>query len=229
MDGRRVPGKVSVTGKDKIKIQLDSLPEPGIHLLQIQNPGGMFSNDFLFNVTDSEASAESLVASRDREDRDIRDAIAEAIAEGDVDELRGYLNRRQQQGRVNERQPRSGSIPLSAAALHGRLEIAKVLLRRGANVGGTNRDGNKPLHVAAFLCREDIVKLLLENGASVTAKNGRGETPIDVVSGKWGEPLASFYESIGKAEGLELDLERIQKKRPQIAALLQRENKGKSE
>ena len=229
VDGRRVPGKVSVTGKDKIKIQLDSLPEPGIHLLQIQNPGGMFSNDFLFNVTDSEASAESLVASRDREDRDIRDAIAEAIAEGDVDELRGYLNRRQQQGRVNERQPRSGSIPLSAAALHGRLEIAKVLLRRGANVGGTNRDGNKPLHVAAFLCREDIVKLLLENGASVTAKNGRGETPIDVVSGKWGEPLASFYESIGKAEGLELDLERIQKKRPQIAALLQRENKGKSE
>lgn len=121
----------------------------GIHLLQIQNPGGQFSNDFIFNVVESKEAAEHLVAMRAREDRDIRAAIAEAIADGDLNELRGYLNRRQQRGRVNERQPSSGAIPLSNAALHDLLEIAQVL-RRGANVGGTNRDGTQRCTLLRF-------------------------------------------------------------------------------
>lgn len=220
IDGQRVPGTVTVTGKDTLEIQLASLPDPGMHLLQLQNPGGHFSNDFIFSVAQSSEDAEQFIALRERDDRDIRDAIAEAIASGNIEELRGFLNRPQQRGRVNERQPSSGSTPLSIAALHGQLEIAKVLLRRGAKVSGSNRDGNTPLHVAAFLCREDIVKLLLENGASPATKNSRGETPIDVVSGAWDDELAAFYQSIGKLAGVDVDLQEIQRDRPRIASLI---------
>ncbi|MCH1496228.1 MAG: ankyrin repeat domain-containing protein, partial [Rubripirellula sp.] len=220
IDGQRVPGTVTVTGKDALEIQLASLPDPGMHLLQLQNPGGHFSNDFIFSVAQSSEDAEQLIALRERDDRDIRDAIAEAIASGNIEELHSFLNRPQQRGRVNERQPSSGSTPLSIAALHGQLESVKVLLRRGAKVSGSNRDGNTPLHVAAFLCREDIVKLLLENGASPATKNSRGETPIDVVSGAWDDELAAFYQSIGKLAGVDVDLQEIQRDRPRIASLI---------
>ena len=220
IDGQRVPGKVTVTAKDTLEIQLASLPDPGMHLLQLQNPSGHFSNDFIFNVAHSSEDAEQLVAFRERDDRDIRDAIAEAIASGDIEELRGFLNRPQQRGRVNERQPSSGSTPLSNAALHGRLEIAKVLLRRGAKVSGSNRDGNTPLHVAAFLCREDIVKLLLDKGASPSQENGRGESAIDVVSGEWSNDLAGLYTGIARATRVEVDVERLELDRPKIAKLL---------
>ncbi|MEM6473841.1 MAG: ankyrin repeat domain-containing protein [Planctomycetota bacterium] len=222
VDGRRVPGTVRVDGKDKLKIELTSLPKPGLHLLQVQNPEGRFSNDFLFNVTNSSEAAKQLVVRRARFDRDIRDAIADAVAGGDLEELRRHLSRRQQGGRVNEQQPRSGSTPLGTAALHGNLDVAKLLLRRGANVNGKNRDGNTPLHIAAFLCREEFVELLLDSGASPTIKNARGETAVDTVLGPWDGSLAAFYRSVADAVGIELDLERLPESRPRIAELIQR-------
>jgi hypothetical protein len=95
------------------------------------------------------------------------------------------------------------------------VDIAKYLIERGADVNAVNRDGNTPLHVAAFLCRAEIVQLLLEKGGSVSKKNMRGETPIDVVSSPWSRPLEDFYVGIGNAIGLKLDLERIERQRPQ--------------
>lgn len=223
VDGRQVQGQVTVTGKDQVEVQLESLPDVGLHLLQVQNQNGRFSNDFIFNVVESKRAANELVALRAVADRDIRDAIAQAIEEDNVGQLRQHLGRRQQQGRINEHRPLSGSTPLSHAALHGRTEIAKLLLRRGAKVNGPNRDGNTALHVAAFLGREDIVKLLIEKGGSIETKNRQGETPIDVVSSEWTEELSGFYESIARATGIEVDLEAIKVARPKIAALLKSE------
>ena len=54
VDGRRVPGTiVSRTGvffDMDITVELETLPVEGMHFLQIQNPDGMFSNDFIFHV-----------------------------------------------------------------------------------------------------------------------------------------------------------------------------------
>jgi hypothetical protein len=94
-------------------------------------------------------------------------------------------------------------------------------MERGAKVDGTNEDGNTPLHVAAFLCHKEIVQLLLDKGASALTKNKRGETAIDVVSGAWSKPLGDFYTGIARSTGQEIDLDRIEKVRPQIAELLQ--------
>ena len=50
VDGVRVNGAVSVKSNEKIVITLASAPTTGMHLLQVQVPDGMFSNDFIFYV-----------------------------------------------------------------------------------------------------------------------------------------------------------------------------------
>ena len=71
--------------------------------------------------------------------------------------------------------------------------------------------------------------MLLEKGGSVSKKNMREETPIDVVSSPWSRPLADFYLGIGNAVGLELDLERIKRQRPQRAEQLRKHNTKSSQ
>ena len=224
VDGRRVPGSVTLNDGEKVVVNLASLPPVGIHLLQLQNQDGLFSNDFIFHVTENAESAAELKRRTDEFHIDFREALARAIASGDLKETKKRLGNGR---RINDRKPDGGSTPLSTAALHGRLDIAKYLIERGAKVNGTNSDGNTPLHVAAFLCRTEIVQLLLDKGGSTVTKNKRGETPVEVVSSEWNKGLADFYTGIGVAVGLKVDLERIERERPQIAKLL-RKNATKS-
>lgn len=217
VNGRRVRGTVSHGEKEKLEVKLAKLPSVGMHLLQIQNRNGQFSNDFIFHVTRDAKAASELKRQLDNAHVDKRSALAEAAAKGDLAETKRLLALG---AKVNDRKPRGGSTPLSDAALHGRLEMVRYLLKRGAKVNATNNDGNTPLHVAAFLCREDIVKLLLEKGASPTTKNGRGETAVDVVSSAWSKELAGFYTGIGSSVGIKVDLKHIERARPQMAKLL---------
>ena len=111
--------------------------------------------------------------------------------------------------------------PLSTAVFHGRMDIAKFLVKDlKVSVSYHNRDGNTPLHLAAFLCREDMIEFLLENGASLTKKNQRGEAAVDTVSGQWSSGLQQFYEGIIGGSNLELNVDLIQKQRPRIAGML---------
>ena len=77
VDGRRVSGSIQVK-RDVVTIALTELPTDGMHLLQVQNPGGLFSNDFIFFVetAKTETTANPLgtwrlaVKSKSRPDRD---------------------------------------------------------------------------------------------------------------------------------------------------------------
>ncbi|HJN12261.1 MAG TPA: ankyrin repeat domain-containing protein [Pirellulaceae bacterium] len=225
VDGRRVDGSIMLEEdeQEKVLIALDLLPSPGMHLLQVQSENGLFSNDFIFHVAkDAEAAAE-LKRNIDEPHIGPRDALARAVAKGNLEETKKRLG---DAGRINDRQGEGGSTLLSTAALHGQLDIAKYLLERGAKVDANNNDGNTPLHVAAFLCRTEIAQLLLDKGGSVTQKNNRGETPVDVVSGDWNDGLVNLYEGIASAVRIELDLIRIQRERPRIGKLL-REHGGR--
>ena len=218
VDGRRVNGVVHVDASDElVRIELPELPDVGMHILQLQNRNGMFSNDFIFHVTDDADGAKELRRQTDRAHVDLQTELAAAVSRGDTDEVNELL---QEGARIDARQPRGGSTPLSNAALHGRSDIAALLLDKGAKVASTNVDGNTPLHVAAFLCRTQIVDLLLEHGASPQSKNNRGETTIDVVSGDWNDELMNFYRSIADRVGIDLDLNRIERDRPRIATRL---------
>jgi len=219
IDGRRVNGNVSLQDSEKVEIELAALPPVGMHLLQLQNPNGLFSNDFIFHVAKNAEAATELTRQTDRAHRDIREVLAEAIATGNLEHVKRILNRAGR--RINERQPASGSTALSTAAFHDRIDIANLLIRRGAKVETTNRDGNTPLLVAAFMCRRKMVQLLLEKGASPLTKNGRGETSIDVVSSPWTKQLADIYTGIDNVvPEFKFNLERIERERPQMADLL---------
>ncbi|MFP6694769.1 MAG: ankyrin repeat domain-containing protein [Pirellulales bacterium] len=223
VDGRRVSGSVTRDG-ETVVVELGALPSVGMHFLQIQNPDGLFSNDFIFHVTEDAEAAAELRRPKGQANAAAGEALTKAISTGNLKETKKLLGSGR---RINARRAQGGSTPLSDAALYGQLDIAKYLIERGAKVEATNEDGNTPLHVAAFLCRAEIVTLLQKRGGSAYRKNGRGETPIDVVSSPWTEQLADFYTGIGNAIGLKLDLKRMERERPQIAKLL-RDNAEKS-
>jgi YVTN family beta-propeller protein len=50
VDGQRVDGTVRVKEGEKVTIALANLPAVGMHLLQVQEPEGRMSNDFIFHV-----------------------------------------------------------------------------------------------------------------------------------------------------------------------------------
>ena len=50
VDGLKTSGKVNQLDGEKINVALDNLPPTGIHLLQLQESEGRFSNEFIFYV-----------------------------------------------------------------------------------------------------------------------------------------------------------------------------------
>ena len=82
-----------------------------------------------------------------------------------------------------------------ARLYNGNLEMAKVLLERGADVNAKDEDGKTPLHLISEMGillsdedipydpkriehQKDIVRLLLDHGADVEAKAKNGLNPI---------------------------------------------------
>ena len=79
---------------------------------------------------------------------------------------------------------------LHSAVLHNKVDIVRLLLNNGADVGALDRQGRMPPHYAAmsFILLEndvkvgrnsevDIVKLLVNNGADVNARGTNTSTP----------------------------------------------------
>ena len=72
------------------------------------------------------------------------------------------------QNKVNE-------TPLMLAAINNQLDLAKVLIERGADV---NRPGWSPLHYAATRGHRDMMRLLLDHDAYIDSESANGTTPL---------------------------------------------------
>nr|XP_030127967.3 ankyrin-2 isoform X14 [Taeniopygia guttata] len=72
----------------------------------------------------------------------------------------------------------SGFTPLHIAAHYGNVNVATLLLNRGAAVDFTARNGITPLHVASKRGNTNMVKLLLDRGGQIDAKTRDGLTPL---------------------------------------------------
>ncbi len=68
-----------------------------------------------------------------------------------------------------------GETPLMLAAINNQLDLAKVLIARGADV---NREGWTPLHYAAAKGHREMMRLLLENDAYLDSESANGTTPL---------------------------------------------------
>ncbi|CAF3397944.1 unnamed protein product [Rotaria socialis] len=73
---------------------------------------------------------------------------------------------------------KSGFTPLHIAAHYGNLEVAQLLIARGADVNYAASQNITPLHVASKWGKDNIVKLLLEKSAQIDAKTKDGLTPL---------------------------------------------------
>ena len=76
--------------------------------------------------------------------------------------------------------------PLMFAALEGQLELARLLISRGADV---NKPGWAPLHYAATRGHLAIMNLLLEHHAYIDASSPNGTTPL-MMAAFYGTPSA---------------------------------------
>nr|XP_046258592.1 ankyrin-3 isoform X6 [Scatophagus argus] len=72
----------------------------------------------------------------------------------------------------------SGFTPLHIAAHYGNINVATLLLNRGAAVDFMARNDITPLHVASKRGNSNMVKLLLDRGAKIDAKTKDGLTPL---------------------------------------------------
>ncbi|MFN8059691.1 MAG: ankyrin repeat domain-containing protein [Vicinamibacterales bacterium] len=102
-------------------------------------------------------------------------SVVEAAMARDVAAVRSLLR---QGGDVNAAQG-DGMTALHWAAMHGQLELARMLLSAGANHRATTRlGGYTPLHLASQSGQASVVQALLEGGAAVNVLTQTGATAL---------------------------------------------------
>ncbi len=121
---------------------------------------------------------------------------------------------------VNAREPAGQATPLMVAAVYGETDAAKLLIDHKAKLDLKNKDGATALHIASFFAHPRTAKLLVDRGADTTIKTNNGDTALQTVSGEWNDDLEGLYKFFGELLQMELDLERIKKARPKVAAIL---------
>ena len=75
-----------------------------------------------------------------------------------------------------------GLTSLSWAAISNRLDMARLLISRGADVNHLDKKGMTPLLYAASIdfSNSEMIDLLLRSGARADARNGDGLTALDL-------------------------------------------------
>jgi len=122
-----------------------------------------------------QARAEELLAAGPELD------VFEAAAVGHADRLRELLDG---EPSLANAWADDGFQPLGLASFFGRVEAARVLLERGAEVNSASRNEMKvmPLHSAAATsdpeARYELASLLLEHGADANARQQDEFTPL---------------------------------------------------
>ena len=72
------------------------------------------------------------------------------------------------------------------AAINNQIELAKVLIQRGADV---NKPGWTPLHYASTRGHREMMRLLIENEAYIDSESENGTTPL-MMAAYFATPLA---------------------------------------
>ena len=116
--------------------------------------------------------------------------LFEAATVGDVAVVRQRLT----EGWEIEDRSGDGYTPLHFAAYFGRLEVARLLLERGAdpNAVATNNSRVTPLHSAVSARHRDLAGLLLALGASANTVQKGGWTPLHAAARNGDEAIVDL-------------------------------------
>jgi ankyrin repeat protein len=75
-----------------------------------------------------------------------------------------------------------GWTALFFAADTNNINLAKFLVRKGADINVKDNEGFTPLHEAVVKNSYEVAKFLIEKGANVNAKDNYGYTPLHIAS-----------------------------------------------
>jgi len=107
--------------------------------------------------------------------------LEEAIARGDLADVRAHIA--QTPETVNQGKA-GGMLPLHAAILRNKTEIALFLLEVGANADAADRTARTPLHLAVERGNIALVEALLARHAKANERDGTGWTPLHHAAAK---------------------------------------------
>ncbi|MGD9346298.1 MAG: ankyrin repeat domain-containing protein [Candidatus Aminicenantes bacterium] len=113
--------------------------------------------------------------------------IHEAIIKGDLDSVRTILEADKSQ---LEARSSDNFTPLLLASIHGKLEIARFLIEKGANIHAGDNESSTPLHNAAARGHLDIVSLLIDKGSRINQCDGNGMTALHFAA-SYGHPACA--------------------------------------
>jgi ankyrin repeat protein len=131
-------------------------------------------------------------------------ALLSEAESGDVGKAEEVLDRRPD---LLDHRSKSHLTPLLVASWHGRTEVLRLLISRGADVNAkwdspASGDGRwNALHITAIEGHAAAAQVLIAAGTEVNAKSLRGETPLDVAV-RYGRPeLAEVLRAHGGVSG----------------------------
>lgn len=146
--------------------------------------------------------------------------IHDAVIRGEMETVQQHI---EAGTNIDQKDAMGGSSPLILAAVFDKPEIAQTLIDAGADLNVRNNDGSTALITASFFCRMEILEALIEAGADQSIKNNFGATALESMTPPF-EQVKSVYEMMGQqlsGFGLQIDLERIEKARPEVVKMLQ--------
>ena len=103
--------------------------------------------------------------------------IARSAFDGDRDRVSNYLEHNSPNERFDVGGCDSCTL-LHHAASGGQVEVARMLLEKGASLNVTNSAGLTPLHLACLARKVEMVKLLVAHEASLAVRDQYGNTPL---------------------------------------------------
>jgi len=98
-----------------------------------------------------------------------------------------------------------GETPLNVASLHGQIDVAKLLLDRGADPNLKGRIGHGPMHNAARNGHIEIARLLIDSGADINLRDGNHDaTPVGWASFQGQTEIEQFLRERGGLKANEM-------------------------
>merc|ERR1719204_2639476 len=101
----------------------------------------------------------------------------------------------------------SGLTPLHWAARQDSVDVARLLISRGAKVNAKEEYGRTPLHSAAFNNHLKMAQLLIDNGADKNIEDNDGKKPIDYAREEGNSKMVALLGGQDQSELLDAQLE----------------------
>jgi len=94
---------------------------------------------------------------------------------------------------------------LHVAILHQKYDVAKELIKFGANVNALNWEGNTPLHMGVTRGNVDMCEFLVKSGADFYVQNNEGVTAYGLAEAKKFNDIVKVFDDNFVTKGVQMD------------------------